>query len=97
MQKQHALYMQSQANDYQQNIQNQLAIQNQIGIAQLQMLAVASGVVDLWEVYLQPRPGVMGYPITVVVPAMNSAQASAEAVNRNPGYVPGPMRRIPRR
>lgn len=92
--RQNSLYMQSQAAAYQQNVQNQLAQQQQLAVAQLQMLAVAAGAVDLWQVYLSPGPGVMGYPINVVVTARDSHQASVEALNRNPGYIVGPIRRL---
>lgn len=96
-QRRHALYLQSLASNYQQNLAKQIELQNQIGIAQLQMLAVASGAVDLWEVYLQPGARGMGYPIAVVVAASNSQLAAQEALSRNPGYVVGPIRRLSRR
>jgi len=83
--RENSLYLQSQASNYQQSIQNQLAVQNQLAIAQLQMLAVSTGTVDLWEVYMYPGQGVMGYPINVVVSARDSSQASYQASARNPG------------
>lgn len=92
--RQNSLYLQSQAAAYQQNMQNQLARQEQLAVAQLQMLAVASGAVDLWQVYLTPGRGVMGYPINVVVTARDSHQASVEALRQNPGYVVGPIRKL---
>lgn len=93
-QQEHSLYLQSQAETYQREQAEQAAAQTQIAIAQLQMLAVATGAVNLWEVYLQPGPGTVGYPIAVVVPAPNSAAAAAAALERNPGYVAGPVRRV---
>lgn len=95
-QQEHSLYLQSQAEMYQREQAEQSAVQTQVAIAQLQMMAVATGAVDLWEVYLQPGPGTVGYPIAVVVPAPNSGAASAAALERNPGYVAGPVRKVSR-
>ena len=95
--REHSLYLQSQASNFQQNVQNQLAAQQQLAVAQLQMLAVNSGAVDLWEVYMYPGEGVYGYPVNVVVAARDSSQASAQAVARNPNYVVGPIKKLSRR
>ena len=92
--EEHSLYLQTQASNFQQNIQNQLAVQQQLAIAQIQMLAVSTGAVDLWEVYMYPGQGVMGYPIHVVVTASDSSKASYQAAARNPGYVVGPIKKI---
>ena len=95
--REHSLYLQSQASTYQQNVQNQLAVQQQMAVAQLQLLAVNTGAVDLWEVYMYPAQGVYGYPINVVVTARDSSQASAQAIARNPNYVVGPVKKLSRR
>ncbi len=95
--REHSLYLQSQASNYQQSVQNQLAMQQQLAVAQLQMLAVSTGAIDLWEVYMYPGQGVMGYPINVVVSARDSSQASYQAAARNPGYVVGPVKKLSRR
>jgi hypothetical protein len=95
-QQQHSLYLQSEAQAYQQGLQDKLETQNQLAIAQLQFLAVATGAVDLWEVYLRPGPGVVGYPMTVVVTALNSQIAIAQAMQQNPGYIAGPVRKASR-
>lgn len=95
--QEHSLYLQSQAISFQQNVQNQLAQQQQLAVAQLQMLAVSTGAVDLWEVYMYPGQGVMGYPINVVVSARDSSQASIQAAARNPAYVVGPVKKLSRR
>jgi hypothetical protein len=89
-QRQHELYMQSQAASFQQNQQEMLHIAR----LQLLMNSVAAGATDLWEVYLYPPPGVMGYPISVVVPGRNSDQASFAALQNNPGYQVGPIRKV---
>lgn len=95
--RENSLYLQSQASNFQQNVQNQLAAQQQMAVAQLQMLAVNSGAVDLWEVYMYPGQGVYGYPINVVVTVRDSSQASAQAVARNPNYIVGPIKKLSRR
>ncbi|MCU0717182.1 MAG: hypothetical protein MUD03_13750 [Pirellula sp.] len=89
-QRQNDLYLQSQAMAMQQQQQEMMKIAK----LQLLMTSVAAGVTDMWEVYLYPPNGMFGYPISVVVPARNSADASAIALQRNPGFVLGPVRRI---
>ena len=88
--RQHALYLQSQAAAYQQN----RAEMAQIARLQLQMTAVAAGVVDMWEVFMFPLPGTPSYPISVVVMARNSDVASQMALAQNPGFSVGPARRL---
>jgi hypothetical protein len=65
-------------------------------IAEMQLLlrAVEAGVVSLWEVTLHPKSAERAWPIFVVVPARDSAQAAAAAAERNPSYVVGPIRRL---
>jgi hypothetical protein len=69
-------------------------INQQIAQTQLLLMAVDAGIVGLWEVYLQPRPGLRAPPLFVVVPARNSDQAIAMAMSRNPNYVAGQVRRV---
>ncbi|XZE44334.1 SHD1 domain-containing protein [Pirellulaceae bacterium SH467] len=88
--RQNDLYLQSQAMAMQQQQQEMMKIAK----LQLLMNSVAAGVTDMWEVYLYPPNGMFGYPISVVVPARNSADASAMALQRNPGFVLGPVRKI---
>ena len=89
-QRQHDLYVQSHAAAYQQNQQEMM----QIAKLQLLMNSVSAGATDLWEVYMYPGRGVYGYPISVVVPGRNSDQASQLAMQKNPGYVVGPIRKV---
>lgn len=89
-QRQHDLYVQSHAAAYQQYQQQMM----QVAKLQLLMNSVSAGATDLWEVYMYPGPGVYGYPISVVVPGRNSDQASVLAMQRNPGYVVGPVRKV---
>jgi len=89
-QRQQELYLQSQAASFQQNQQEMLKIAK----LQLVMNSVAAGAVDLWEVMLYPPFGVNAFPISVVVPARNSADASFIAMQRNPNYRLGPMRKV---
>jgi hypothetical protein len=88
--RQHSLYMQSDANATQQYQQQMLELSR----LQLQMNAVAAGVTSMWEVYLYPPPGVMAYPISVVVTARNSDEAAQMAILQNPGFVLGPVRKM---
>jgi len=88
--RQETLYLQSQAAAYQQQ-QDQMM---QISRLQLQLSAVNVGVIDMWEVYLYPPNGVAAYPMSVVVTATNSDIASRIAIQNNPGYVVGPVRKI---
>ena len=89
-QRQQELYLQSQAASFQQTQQEMLKIAK----LQLVMNSVSAGAVDLWEVMLYPPFGVNAYPISVVVPARNSADASVIAMQRNPNYRLGPMRKV---
>jgi hypothetical protein len=66
----------------------------QIVEMQLLLSAVDAGVTDLWEVYLEPGAAAAGPARFVVVPGRNSRQAVAAALNKNPGYVAGPVRKL---
>lgn len=77
--------------------QQERAIDRQIAVANLGMNAINAGVTSLWEVTLYPGPGNMGSPGWVVVPGRNSEEAKFNALQQNPGYVPGPIRRVSRR
>jgi len=68
-------------------------VQNQIALMQLQLQAVQAGLTSLWEVTLYPAGG-RGRPLWVVVPGRDSRQAAAAALEKNPGYVAGPIRRV---
>lgn len=92
-QEQESFLLQSQAQAYQ---QDRLANQ-QIAMMQLQMQGYQAGLFDLWEVRLFPGPGVASPPLSVVVPARDSRSATMEAVRRNPGFVAGPVSRVPRK
>jgi hypothetical protein len=89
-QRQHDLYLQSQAAAMQQHQQEML----QVARLQLLMNSVSAGVTDLWEVYLYPPIGSNAFPISVVVPGRSSDQASIVAMQNNPGYRVGPVRKI---
>lgn len=78
--------LEAQTQAYQQERQ-----QTQIQQLQLGLLASQAGLI--WEVCLAPAQG-YGYPQCVVVPAANSAQASAQAMLRFPGYTVVAARRV---
>lgn len=89
-QRQNSLYLQSQAAAYQQ----QQAEAMQISRLQLQVSAVNAGLTSIWEVYLYPPAGSYAYPMSVVVSARNSDFASQIAMQNNPGYTAGPVRKV---
>ena len=87
--RQQDLYLQSRAVAMQQ--QNEML---KIARLQLVMNSVTAGATNLWEVALYPRNGFNAYPIFVVVPARDSETASVIAMQRNPGLVAGPVRKV---
>lgn len=68
-------------------------IQQQIAQMQLNQ-AVVLGQTSLWEVTLYPGRRNAGRPQWVVMPGINSAEASRAALAQNPGYVAGPVRKV---
>lgn len=88
--RQHSLYMQSEANAMQQYQQQMLELSR----LQLQMNAIAAGVTSMWEVYLYPPQGLVAYPVSVVVVARNSDEATRMALQQNPGFTAGPVRKM---
>jgi hypothetical protein len=69
-------------------------VKRQIAQMQLKLQAVQAGVTSLWEVTLYPAVGQGGPPLWVVMPGRNSRQATMAALQQNPGYVAGPVRRV---
>lgn len=72
-------------------------LQREIALMQLTMQTIQAGVTSLWEVTLYPAAGQGGPPLWVVVTGRDSNQATFAAMEKNPGYVAGPVRRISRR
>jgi len=72
-------------------------VSQQVQMMQLELLAYDSGLFDLWEVHVAPRPGVAGQPMVVVVPGRSSAEATATAMQKYPGYVAGAVAKVRRR
>jgi hypothetical protein len=85
--------LQSAAKAYQQDER----AKQQIAMMHLDLLAVAGGVTDLWEVLLLPPQGTHHSPVSVVVPARDSRAATVQALQKFPGYMAGPARRVNRR
>lgn len=73
---------------------NDRQVQRQIAMMQLQLQAVQAGLTSLWEVTLYPVAGSHEPPLWVVVPGRDSRQATETALQQNPGYVAGPVRRV---
>ena len=82
------------AAEYHRALETEAKTNQQIQLMQLGMMAVNSGITNVWQVQLLPRSGVRARPMVVVVPAMNSAQASERAVQKYPGFVPGAIRQM---
>lgn len=92
-QEEQSFLLESAASAYQRD----RMVSQQIAAMQLDMLAYNSGLFDLWEVRLFPKPGVAGGPVVAVVPARDSRSATQEAMKRYPGYVAGPVSQIRRK
>jgi hypothetical protein len=71
-------------------------INRQIALMNLNLQAIQAGLTSAWEVTLYPVPGNPRPPHWVVMPGRNSAQATAAALQNNPGFMAGPVRRIRR-
>ncbi len=69
-------------------------VQREIALMQLHLQAVQAGLTSLWEVTLYPSAGQGGPPLWVIMPGRDSRQATAAAIERHPGYVVGPVRRV---
>jgi hypothetical protein len=91
-QEQESYLVRAQAQASQQDRQ----IREQTAATQVLTQSYYAGLFDLWRVLMFPRPGVAGAPLLVTVPARDSLAASVEAARRNPGYVVGPISRLPR-
>jgi len=72
-------------------------VQRDIALMQLNLQAVQAGLTSIWEVTLFPAVGQVRPPIWVVVPGRDSREAMAWAMQKNPGYVAGPVRRVSNR
>ena len=64
------------------------SIEQQARYLRLELLAVASGATDLWNVSLLPKSG-YGYPYHVLVTGQNSDEARVAALARYPNYTVG--------
>jgi hypothetical protein len=58
----------------------------QIEMMKLNLMAAATGVTTIWEVFLVPPPGVFARPLSIVVPARDSLQAQQIALAQYPGF-----------
>lgn len=98
----HDLYMQTLAAEYQRNRvaerdrQTELQANRQVQMLQLQLLSVATGLTDCWEVSMIPPNGNFYQAQSVVVPARNSGEAQQKARQAWPNYVVGATRRVNR-
>ena len=88
----HSLHLQSLAAAYQQDRQ----VNRQIAMMNLNMQAIQSGLTSAWEVTLYPVAGNPYPPRWVVTMGRNSEIATQIALQQNPGFVAGPVRRVSR-
>ena len=88
----HSLHLQSLAAAYQQDQQ----VNRQIAMMNLNMQAIQSGLTSAWEVTLYPVAGNPYPPRWVVTMGRNSEIATQLALQQNPGFMPGPVRRVSR-
>ncbi len=72
-------------------------VQRELATLSLNLQAVQAGVTSVWEVTLHPVAGNFAAPRWVVVWARDSRQATLQALEQNPGFVAGPVRRVSRR
>ncbi|QDU90351.1 hypothetical protein Pla175_37550 [Pirellulimonas nuda] len=63
----------------------------------LNLQQAQAGITSAWEVTLYPAAGVSAAPRWVVVWGRDSRQATLRALEQNPGFVAGPVRRVARR
>lgn len=92
-QEDHAFWLQSLAAARSRDAQ----VKREMAKMQLKLQAVDVGLTSLWEVTLHPTAGNGRPPLWVVVPGRDSRQATATALQQNPGFVAGPVRRVSRR
>lgn len=95
--EQQDVLLRAEADEYQRQKDQEDRQNKRIQMMQLGLLAADAGVTSIWEVTLMPGRGMNGRPMKVVVPANDSAAAQRAAVQRHPGYVPGPSRQLSRR
>ena len=75
------------------HLQNQ-KISHQIALMNLNLQAIQAGLTSAWEVTLRPVTGNPRPPRWVVVLGRDSREATLAALQQNPGYVAGPVRRV---
>ena len=86
----HQIMLQTLAATYHQDQQ----VNQQIALMNLQLQQVQAGITSPWEVTLYPGPGNRNPPRWVVVYARDSQIATNLAIQQNPGFVVGPIRRL---
>ncbi len=85
---------QSAAEEYHRNREAEAQVNQRIQMMQLAMLAVNSGIAQVWEVQMFPKPGVAGRAMSVVVPAQNSLSARMLAEQKYQGFASGAVRQL---
>ena len=85
---------QAAAQEYQRNREAEAQVNQRIQMMQLGMLAVNSGIAQVWEVQMVPRQGVAARPMSVIVPAQNSLSGRTLAEQKYQGFAAGAVRQL---
>jgi hypothetical protein len=88
----HALWLQAQAAAFQQDRE----VKQRIAMMNLNLQAVRAGLTSLWEVTLYPVAGNPQPPRWVISQGRDSETATQAALQQNPGFMRGPVRRVSR-
>ena len=86
----HAFQLQAMSSAYQRDQE----VNRRVAELSLNMQAIRAGLTSAWEVTLYPKAGNPNPPRWVVTMGRDSRQATIAALEQNPGYVDGPVRKI---
>jgi len=82
------------AAEYQRALRAEQQAQMQIQMMQLELLKANSGLTQIWEVQMLPRPGVAARPTSVVISAQNSLTARMIAEQQYPAFASAAVRQL---
>lgn len=92
--KRDSFLAQAAAEEYQRNRDAETKTNQQIQIMQLGLMAVNAGITNVWQVQMNPRPGIRARQTYAIVPAKTSAEATALAAQKYPAFIPGAVRQM---
>jgi hypothetical protein len=82
------------AAEYQRAMRAEQQAQTQIQLMQLELLKANSGLTQIWEVQMLPRPGVPARATSVVISAQNSLTARMIAEQQYPAFASAAVRQL---